>query len=246
MSIPQSVSATDGPYHDVLVSFLKGCGVAEEKAGRIIREVAPEPADQLNKTEISDLLLSLVGRGVDDRHPVTYVSVPITTGRAYLDWCIRHPDSSRRTTRAWVVRQEVSDANRRHARDVIGKLRARLPGMVIDPSSLVDIDHWKQADYHAFWLKVISKHADELLFIDGWQYSVGCTIEFAEGVRLSLPLLTERREQFDVDAGLRLIYKALQEYSDARIDSTPLRGALETAEKAATKALKSKEATSNG
>jgi len=52
--------------------------------------------------------------------------------------------------------------------------------MVIDPSSLVDMTAGSKADYHAFWLQS-SQHADELLFIDGWQYSVGCTIEFAEG-----------------------------------------------------------------
>ena len=43
MSIPQSV-ATDGHYYDVLVSFLKGCGVAEEEAegssARLLRNLA--------------------------------------------------------------------------------------------------------------------------------------------------------------------------------------------------------------
>jgi len=98
---------------------------------------------------------------------------------------------------------------------------------------LIDIDSWQQSDYHAFWLKVIDKYADRLVFVDGWQYSVGCTIEFAEAVRVHLPTLTEHCERFDVDSGLRLVRTALQEYTAARVDAIPLRRALETAEKAA-------------
>ena len=232
MSVPETRLAAGGPYRDVLVSFLEGCGVAEEDALRIVREIPLGANDQLSKTEIADLLLSLVGRGVDDRHPVTYVSVPITTGRGYLDWCIRHSDGSRPSTKAWAVRQEVSQANRRHAREVIVRLRMQLSGMIIDPSRLVDIDDWKQSDYHTFWLKVIGRYVDKLIFVDGWQYSVGCTTEFAEGARLGLPLFTEHCRQLDVSSGLSLVRAALEEYQAAHVDSTPLRRALQLAEKA--------------
>jgi hypothetical protein len=218
----------------VLVSFLKGFGVAEEDAMRIVSKITPGPYNQLSKTEITNLLLSLVGRGIDDRHPITYVSVPVTTGRAYLDWLIRHLDDSYHSTeQVWAVKQEVSETNRRRARDVIKRLRTRLPGMVIDPSSLVDIDDWRQSDYHSFWLKVIARYADRLILVDGWQYSVGCTIEFAESVKLGLPTFTENCEQLEVGSGIRLVRAALQEYAAARVDPAPLRRALEAAEKAA-------------
>lgn len=234
MNIPTSQSAAREHYRDVLVSFLQGCGVAEEDAVSIIREITPEPCRKLSKGGITDLLLSLVGRGVDDRRPITYVSLPVTTGRAYLDWCIRHlADSQRFRERALVVRQEVSEANRRHARNVITRLRTQLPGMVIDPSSLIDINGWQQSDYHDFWLRVIEKYADRLILVDGWHYSVGCTIEFAESVRLGLPMFTENGEPLVASSGLQLVRIALKAYTDAGIDPTPLRRALDAAEKAA-------------
>jgi hypothetical protein len=73
--------------------------------------------------------------------------------------------------------------------------------MVIDPSRLADVPGWEQADYHAFWTKVIDQHADKVIFLDGWQYSDGCTIEFAKAVQLGLPRLTEYLMPLNVAAG---------------------------------------------
>ena len=236
-SVPMNHPGAVEPYGDVLVSFLQGCGVGRPAAVAVSSEVAPGRYERLSKTELADLLLSLAGRCVDDRHPVIYVSVPVTTGPAYLEWCMRHLDGSRDAKESTsVVVPEVVATNRDRAHQVVERVRARLPGLVIDPSRLVDIDGWEQRDYHAFWIRVIGKYADSVVVVDGWQYSVGCTIEFAEAIRLGLHTMTEHFESLYADTGMQLIRAAIREYAVARVDSARLRDSLHVVERAATKA----------
>jgi hypothetical protein len=233
MSVPERPAGAAEPFNEVLVSFLQGCGVGRLRALEIAAEVAPGMAGSPSKADVSDLLLSLVGRCVDDTHPITYVSVPVTTGRAYLEWQIRQGGGADDPARpAPEAPPEVVAANRRRAGEVVGRLRARVPGLVIDPSRLVHIDGWTQADYHAFWLRVIDKYAESIVFVDGWQYSVGCTIEFAEAIRLALRTLTEHFRPLDYTSGVRLIRTALREYAAARVNSVRLRRSLDAAERA--------------
>lgn len=234
-SVPMNDPGAGEPYGDVLVSFLQGCGVDSPEAMAVSSEVAPGVYERLNKAELGDLLLSLVGRCVDDRHPVSYVSVPVTTGPAYLEWRMRHLNNSLDAEESTSVVPEVVATNRERAHQVVERVRTRLPGLVIDPSRLVDIDDWEQSDYHAFWIRVIGEYADSVIFVDGWQYSVGCTIEFAEAVRLGLYTMTENLESLHIDTGLRLIRTAIEEYAVARIDPSRLRHSLDVVETAATK-----------
>ncbi|HEU5159792.1 MAG TPA: DUF4406 domain-containing protein [Streptosporangiaceae bacterium] len=221
---------------DVLASFVRGCGIDDRLAADIgaeAEDAATDPGDP-GEAEVGDLLLSLVGRCARGRRPIVYVSVPITSGRAYLEWHARHPGAARSGDDP-VVRQSVISTNKRRAREVVGRLREALPGVVIDPSCLMDVPGWEQPHYHAFWIKVIERHADRVIFVDGWQYSVGCTIEFAAAVRLGIPILTERLATLDVATGLELVRAALEEYASAQVDSTRLRQALHDAEEAATR-----------
>jgi hypothetical protein len=171
---------------NVLLSLVESCGIVGPRAADISRHFAAT-GRQSSTAESADLLLDLVGRCADERHPVAYLSVPLTTGHAYIECNAR--------------RDDTKADNKRRAHEAAQRLRAFLSDMVIDPSRLADVPGWEQADYHAFWTKVIDQHADKVIFLDGWQYSDGCTIEFAKAVQLGLPRLTEYLMPLNVAAG---------------------------------------------
>lgn len=133
---------------------------------------------------------------------VVYVSTPITTGPAYLDWLITHQDAPAPERER--ARQEMVRSNIAAVVPLVRAVPEQVPGAhVIDPTALEDVPGWAQADYHRFWAEVILAHVHEVVFADGWTASVGCSVEFAVAMLQGLP---SRRADFSVltqDAGVQ-------------------------------------------
>lgn len=209
----------EDPGGEVVLSMINSCGIVGPEAARISAEFTPVPIHELDSSGTISLLLKLIRRCADGMHPFSYLSVPITTGRAHID-----QESDREST---------IEYNKRRAHLAADRLRHTLKGMVIDPSRLLDIPAWRQSDYHAFWVKVIEEFAERVYFLDGWQYSVGCTIEFATTQALGLPALTERLAPIGIPDGEALISAAIDEYEDKGRDPGLLRRSLSLVEEAA-------------
>jgi hypothetical protein len=218
---------------DVLPSLVAGCGIVGDEAADIVARFAQSVPREPSTSESADLLLALVGLCADSKHPFAYLSVPITSGRAYLERYAENghgPDDARRSRDA---REAARSDNERRAHAAADRLRMILTGTVIDPSCLVDVPGWAQADYHAFWINVIDEYAEEAYFLDGWHYSVGCTTEFACAVELGLPTFTEHLSPLSISSGKRLVETAIDEYVGTGLDPELLRRSLVVAEKAA-------------
>ena len=217
----------------MLPSLVAGCGIVGAEATDIVARFAESVPREPSTSQAADLLVALVGLCADSKHPFVYLSVPITTGRAYLE---RYVENGRGPDEAWRsqdARKAARSDNERRAHAAADRLRMILAGTVIDPSCLVDVPGWAQADYHAFWLRVLDKYAEKVFFLDGWHYSVGCTTEFVCAVELGLPTFTEHLSPLSISDGVRLVEAAIDEYVEADLDPEPLRRSLTTVEKAA-------------
>jgi Domain of unknown function (DUF4406) len=216
---------------DVVLSLVHSCGIVGPDAYIIQHEFAGQFDRTHNKQESIRILLSVVGRCADARHPFAYLSVPLTTGRSYIQMRAQHvgeEDNNPAELRA--ERDRTIADNRARAYEAARRLRSAIAGMVLDPSRLIDVPGWEQQDYHAFWAMVINQYAEEVFFLDGWQYSVGCTIEFSEAVKIGLPTLTANLASLNPSAGWRLVHDALEEYTEVGLDPQPLRDALSITE----------------
>ena len=212
--------------HDVLVSLLQGCGLSKRDTlaltakGKLRLDELNLQLDELNKVQVSDLMLWLIAEAHDPMEPVIYLSAPITTGRDHVDGSLS--------------KDAVVASNRRRAHRVAEQLRAVLPGMVIDPTCMEDVPGWEQPDYHSFWVEVIARYAREVIFVTGWEYSVGCATEFAEAVRLQLPTFTQDLTPLDVDTAIKLMEKAVEEYRNKRGAPVKLRRSLDAVKQSVT------------
>jgi hypothetical protein len=186
--------------------------------------------------DVGTALLSFVRCLGGRQRNAVYVSTPITTGPAYLDWrrqvsgTLDESHAKYRDT----LRSQVIEANIARAADIVLRVRQRFADhdLVIDPTLLHDVDDWIQSDYHRFWSEVVRRFARSVVFVDGWEYSTGCTVEFAAAVTVGAKLFTGSFHEISPTAGVQLVARAIDEVESAKLDSTPLKRSLRSIEEA--------------
>src|SRR5712671_2717078 len=117
-----------------------------------------------------------------------YLSGPITTGRVFYEWYGRVGHSLERDSERY--RKEFQSSVLRVNEGVIlaaAEMLRKKSAIVIEPTSL-RMPNWQQADFHRFWCAVISRFCARLVVLDGWEFSVGCAIEFKHAISSSIPV----------------------------------------------------------
>jgi hypothetical protein len=125
---------------------------------------------------------------------VIYLSGPITGGRQLLDGA----------TRSEAVRRNCADL-----RATAARLRRERNEIVVEPGSL-DIPGWSQPDYLALWGDFIERRARLVLFMPGWEYSVGCTSEFLRAHRHGVRTETISGSAIGIDDAIGMIDAAIE------------------------------------
>jgi len=161
-------------------------------------------------------------------HVAIYVSVPITTGPRFLEWRRGQGAKLSPTDKRYERQHElhVIRPNRERVKPIIGLIRQRLGPIVIDPTTLHHVPGWKQPDYHEFWTRVIERYVGTVVFMDGWQYSSGCTHEFIAAIRVGAKVLREDLTPLSLHEGEKLVSEAIDALSDEILPTAPLREAL--------------------
>ncbi len=102
-----------------------------------------------------------------ERHAI-YVSGPITTGLRFI------------AAREAEAGPDGDDILRVNIADIIEsaeRLRRETGRAIIEPGSLT-VPSWSQDDYLALWTNLIERHIAEVRFLDGWDASIGCALEY--------------------------------------------------------------------
>ncbi len=142
----------------------------------------------LSSDALAEMALSTIKAAIGSTK-YQYLSGPITGGRRFLDWHEAQGrelegDDRRAARRAAVVQPNIDEV--RSAADA-ERAEGRL---TIEPGSF-EAEHklWQQPEFYSFWEKVITRHAGQVRFLDGWEYSAGCTFEYLCAAKNALPRL---------------------------------------------------------
>lgn len=138
---------------------------------------------------------------VPDRCAV-YVAAPITTGREFYNRK-REFGKALHNYEA-LLTQHVVEPNRNRVRPLIAHLREKINKPLIDPT-LLELHGWKQADYRQLWRRVIEMFVEEIVFLNGWEYSTGCVHEFLVACGQQLKMFTQDLTPMTVTEGRRLV-----------------------------------------
>jgi hypothetical protein len=169
----------------------------------------------LHKIEIDQIVKQLIL--VYKEKETIYISSAITTGKIFMDW-IKTSGSQIKNKEEYKFQhyEKVIVPNSETILNFTQKLRSKLKDPVVEPASLIMQD-WSQDDYLYYWGEFISKYVKQIIFLDGWPYSKGCTYEYYLGLINNLDLLDQRLNKIDKPKAITLIKSALQEYDDNQI-----------------------------
>lgn len=161
-----------------------------------------------------------------------YASSELTTGwRAYqlLD---RHEVQSPQELREKLGddphRSQLLDRNIDEAGRFARRVREKLAGEpVITPAPFL-APGWTQAEYLAFWEELIRTRVKAVWFNEAWEYSNGCTFEFAVAQRERIPTFDAHGRELPLEGGIALVENAIRKLGERDIAPGRLPRNLET------------------
>jgi hypothetical protein len=118
-----------------------------------------------------------------------------------------------------LLMEHVVVPNRTRAQSVIAHLRGRIKKPIIDPAAL-ELRGWKQDDYRELWRRVIETFVEEIVLLDGWEYSTGCIHEFLVACEQGLKMFTQDLTPMSPAKGRRLIESAWTDLKRSNHDSS--------------------------
>lgn len=184
--------------------------MTDTRAVAALLESATElPKSDPRGSNLAAYLLAALDTVIHQQHTAVYVSTPITTGRALLEWragpgrgAVPESPSHRRFV------AEMIRANTASVGPLVNYAERELGGPVIDPTRLGNVSGWSQPDYHEFWTKVVERYARLVVFADGWQFSVGCSLEYLAASRAQIRCLDSTLEELPRDRAIQLMRDA--------------------------------------
>jgi len=118
----------------------------------------------------------------------------------------------------------IWDANVKSACEFAVRVRSNLQGktLVITPAPF-SAPGWTQPEYLAFWEQLLRTRIGSAWFNLNWQYSNGCTFEFAVAVDAGVPMFDHAGRALEARYGAQLIDGAIQSLEKDRFDTARLR-----------------------
>lgn len=180
----------------------------------------------LTSDALSDIALSTI-RATIGTTRYQYLSGPITGGRRLIEWHARvgrelGADERRAARKAAVIDPNIAEVQS------VAECERNAGRPTIEPGSFeADHPHWGQPEFYRFWDRVIEQHAQNVRFIDGWEFSAGCTFEYLSARRHGRPTCAIGGDELGRDAALALIDAALIDlagrYNPADLRDAPIR-----------------------
>lgn len=143
----------------------------------------------------------------------TYISVPITTGKRFMEWW-RNRGRQLEAASPELYDEEhyraVIQPNLDAARKYISRIRSETSGIVIEPTPFKKPE-WNQRKFRMFWAQVIQRFVSVVIFLEGWEYSSGCSYEYLIAYRYGIKTLDEKMQPLPLTRAIAMIRRSIAE-----------------------------------
>jgi hypothetical protein len=163
-----------------------------------------------------------------NREKAIYASAELTSGRvvysALREFHVKTVDELKKLKGKDWYDANIFGANVKSAKDFALQVREKAAGktLVITPAPFSAPD-WTQGEYLAFWEQLLRERISATWFKSDWQYSNGCTFEFAVCTDAGLPTFDHQGNPLSVRQAVELIDAAIRDLDSSGFDTTKLR-----------------------
>ncbi len=163
-----------------------------------------------------------------NREKGIYASAELTSGRrlydAFREFHVKTADELKKLKGKDWYSANIWDANVKSARDFAAEIRDKIGGrtLVITPAPF-SARGWTQPEYLAFWEQLLRTRISATWFKADWQYSNGCTFEFAVSADAGLSTFDHRGNPLSIRQAVELIEGAIRDLNSSGFDTTKLR-----------------------
>jgi hypothetical protein len=161
------------------------------------------------------------------RDHVIYCSSELSSGLRLYDALRQHNVKTAGELKgqigAW-YQANIWDVNVRSGTEFADAVRAVFPDrtIAITPAPFA-APGWSQSEYLYFWESLLRTRVKSVWFNLNWQYSNGCTFEFAVALDAGLPTFDHTGQVLTRSAGIELIRAAVQQLEYQGFDTFKLR-----------------------
>ena len=152
-----------------------------------------------------------------------YCSSDVTTGRQFYGILRKHKAQSGKALKeklgAATYKEIMDDLVRKNIERGIAfteNIRQRGHTNLLNPGPLVAPD-FEQQHYHYLWEWVIIKKVYETQFNEDWEYSNGCTLEYAISTKKRIPRLDHLGNVLELPQAIRKVGRAVAELEKSGI-----------------------------
>ncbi len=136
---------------------------------------------------------------------ILYVSTPINTGERFISWynSVGKTLIENSTEYNEEKTKNVIEPNMINAKVIIKKIRQSTGKVIIDPTTFEDKTlQWSQDDFYIFWDKVIKELVNEIIFLDGWEYSIGCCCELLSAFENNINIYSQDMRKLTIEESI--------------------------------------------
>jgi hypothetical protein len=170
------------------------------------------------------------------RDNVIYCSSELSSGLRLYDALRQHSvktaaELKKQLGDAW-YQANIWDVNERSGKEFADAVRAAFPDrtIAITPAPF-SAPGWSQPEYLYFWEMLLRERVKSVWFNLNWQFSNGCTFEFAVAHDAGLPTFDRDGQILTRSAGIELIGAAVQQLEREGFDTSKLRANVELMQK---------------
>lgn len=146
-----------------------------------------------------------------------YCSSDVTTGKRYYEMLLRYEVGSRKeldeklsADKSREIVEAIVRENIERGCKFTENIRQRGHVNLINPGPFT-APNFEQQHYHCLWEWVIVKKVNEAHFNDGWEYSNGCTLEYAIATLKGIARLDHVGKFIDLPQAIHKIERAISE-----------------------------------
>jgi hypothetical protein len=172
-----------------------------------------------------DMILSGIACALNSE--AVYCSSELTSGFRSFEALRKHGLKSVPELKKQAVntsyKTNVTDLNINSANEFAASVRYRLNdnSTVITPAPF-EAPEWSQTEYLAFWERLIRTRVKAVWFNRNWQFSNGCTFEFAVAVDADVPTFDWNGNGLDQRIGIKSVEMAVQQLGAEGFDTIKL------------------------